>query len=108
MKLIKCIVRQEKITEVIEKLSRAVPGLTISDVRGHGRQKGHSATYRGVEYVVDLLQKTMIQIVIDDNNVEDVVKLVRDAALTGQIGDGRIFIEPVEASYHVRTGFMDR
>jgi nitrogen regulatory protein P-II 1 len=108
MKLIKCIIRQDKLSAVIEKLADNVPGLTVSEVRGHGRQKGHSAVYRGVEYSVDLLPKTMIETVVDDSRVEDVINLVRNAAMTGQIGDGRIFIVDVEESYHVRTGFMDR
>ena len=108
MKLIKCIIRQEKLPVVIDRLSNTVPGMTVSEVRGHGRQRGHSAVYRGVEYAVDLLPKTMIEIVIDDNKVDDVVRLVAEAAQTGQIGDGRIFIENVEEAYHIRTGFMDR
>jgi nitrogen regulatory protein PII len=108
MKLIKCIIRQDKLTTVIEKLSNIVPGLTVTEVRGHGRQKGHSAIYRGVEYSVDLLPKNMVEIVIDDSRVDDVVLIVRSVAATGEIGDGRIFIQPVEESYHIRTGFMDR
>jgi nitrogen regulatory protein PII len=108
MKLVQCIIRQEKLATVIDKLSTVVPGLTVSEVRGHGRQGGHSAVYRGVEYVVTLLPKTMIEVVIDDNKVEDVVTIVRDTALTGQIGDGRIFVLTVDEAYHVRTGFMDR
>ena len=108
MKLIKCIIRQEKLSVVIESLSRTVPGMTVSEVRGHGRQRGHSAVYRGVEYSVDLLPKLMIEIVIDDNKVDDVVKLVTEAAQTGQIGDGRIFVSEVDEAYHIRTGFMDR
>ena len=108
MKLIKCIIRQEKLADVLEKLSPIIPGLTVSEVRGHGRQGGHTAVYRGVEYTVSLLPKIMIEIVLDDNNVEDVARIVREVAQTGEIGDGRIFILPVEEVYHVRTGFMDR
>jgi nitrogen regulatory protein PII len=108
MKLIKCIIRQEKLPAVIEKLADSVSGLTVFEVRGHGRQKGHSAVYRGVEYSVDLLPKTMIETVVDDSRVDDVINVVRQAAMTGQIGDGRIFIVDVEEAYHVRTGFMDR
>jgi len=107
MKLVKCIIRQEKLPDVIEKLSQIVPGLTVSEVRGHGRQKGHSAVYRGVEYVVTLRTKLMLETVVDDNKVEDVVRIVGEIARTGEIGDGRIFVIPIEASYHVRTGFMD-
>jgi nitrogen regulatory protein P-II 2 len=108
MKLVQCIFRPEKLTDVVERLSTIVPGLTVSEVRGHGRQGGHSATYRGVEYVVTLRSKLMVEIVIDDTKVDDVVKSVREVAQTGQIGDGRIFVLPVEEAYHIRTGFMDR
>jgi nitrogen regulatory protein PII len=107
MKLIQCIIRQEKLTEVIDGLSSIVPGMTVSEVHGHGRQRGHQIIYRGIEYKVALLPKTMIQIVIDDNKVDDVIRVLGKTARTGQIGDGRIFIAPVEHSYHVRTGFMD-
>lgn len=107
MKLIECIIRQEKLTPVIEALSPIVPGLTVCMVQGHGRQGGHSIVYRGVEYNVTLQPKLMIQIVIDDNKVDDVVKVLGETARTGSIGDGRIFISPVLESYHVRTGFMD-
>src|SRR5262245_52798692 len=107
MKLIQCIIRQEKLTNVMDELSSVVPGMTVSEVRGHGRQRGHQTVYRGIEYEVALLPKTMIQIVIDDNKVDDVVRIIGKAARTGEIGDGRIFIAPVEESYHVRTGFMD-
>ena len=107
MKLIKCIIRQEKLTEVIHTLSVIVPGMTVSEVHGHGRQGGHKAVYRGIEYKVTLIPKVMIEIVIDDNKVDDVVRLLSQTARTGEIGDGRIFISAVEASYHVRTSFMD-
>ena len=108
MKLIKCIIRQEKLPDVLDALSRICPGVTVEDVRGHGRQRGHSAVYRGIEYEVSLLPKVMIEVVIDDNKVDDVVHAVRIMAATGQIGDGRIFVLPVEEAYHIRTGFMDR
>jgi nitrogen regulatory protein P-II 1 len=108
MKLVKSIVRQEKLHDLIEKLSPVVAGLTISEVRGHGRQSGHHTVYRGVEYSLTLLPKIMIEIVIDDNKVDDIVNLLTQTARTGEIGDGRIFILPVEESYHVRTGFLDR
>jgi nitrogen regulatory protein P-II 1 len=107
MKLVKCIVRAEKLADVVQKLADYVPGMTVFEVRGYGRQKGHSAVYRGMEYQVTLLPKTMIEIVIDDTRVDDVIKLVAETARTGNIGDGRIFVVPVEQSFHVRTGFMD-
>src|SRR5262245_2324326 len=108
MKLIKCIIRQEKLSDVVTALTSIVPGMTVSDVRGHGRQRGHKAVYRGVEYNLTLLPKVMVEIVIDDNKVDDVVDVLGKTARTGEIGDGRIFISAVEESYHVRTGFMDR
>src|SRR2546426_386073 len=108
MKLIKCVIRPEKLTEVVEKLAEVVAGLTVSEVRGHGRQLGHSAVYRGVEYFVNLLPKVMVEIVTDDNKVDDVIRVIDATAKTGEIGDGRIFVLPVDEAYHVRTGFMDR
>ena len=107
MKLIECIIRQEKLSDVVEKLSNVVPGLTVSEVRGHGRQGGHSAVYRGVEYHFTLLPKVMIEMVTEDNRVDDVVKILIETAWTGEIGDGRIFVIDVAESYHIRTGFMD-
>src|ERR1051326_9025979 len=107
MKLIQCVIRQEKLNDVVEKLMSFTSGLTVSEVRGHGRQRGQSAVYRGVEYRLTLLPKVMIEILSDDNKVDELVKVLIEAARTGQIGDGRIFILPVEATYHVRTGFMD-
>ena len=92
MKLIQCVVRQEKLNDVVEKLMAVTSGLTLSEVRGHGRQSGHSATYRGVEYH-KLLPKVMIEIVADDNRVDDIVKVVIENAGTGRIGDGRIFVD---------------
>jgi len=107
MKFVKCIIRQEKLTEVMQQLSNLVPGMTVSEVRGHGRQGGHQTIYHGVEYNVTLLPKVMIEIAIDDNKVDDVVRIVSQTARTGEIGDGRIFVVPIEETYHVRTGFMD-
>ena len=108
MKLLKCIIRSEKLSEAVSKLAEFVPGMTVSEVRGYGHQKGHSTVYRGVEYAVELLPKLMIEIVIDDTNVDDVISLVTETARTGNIGDGRIFVVPVLESYHISTGFMDR
>lgn len=108
MKLLQCIVQPEKSEDVIRKLMTIVGGMTVYEVQGHGRQRGHSLKYRGIEYEVTLLPKAMIEIVTEDNKVNDVVKAVFETARTGQIGDGRIFIIPVEENYHIRTGFMDR
>ena len=107
MKLVKCIIQPHKLDEVVEKLATMVAGMTVSEVRGHGHQKGHSIIYRGIEYEVALLPKAMIDIVTEDNKVDDVVRIVIETARTGEIGDGRIFVLPLEENYHVRTGFMD-
>ena len=108
MKLIQCIFRPEKLSEVVDALSKITSGMTVSEVRGHGRQGGHPALYRGVEYALMLRPKIMIEIVTDDNKVDDIVQILYQTARTGEIGDGRIFICPVEEAYHVRTGFLDR
>ena len=107
MKLIKCVIRPEKLEEVVAALQPIATGLTVSEVRGHGAQKGHHVMYRGREYELSLLPKYMIDIAADDNKVDDIVKIVIEAARTGQIGDGRIFVFDVDETYHVRTGFMD-
>ena len=107
MKLIQCVIRQEKLNQVVDKLVTVTSGLTVSDVRGHGRQKGRTAVYRGVEYQLMLLPKVMIEIVTYDNQVDELVKILIETARTGEIGDGRVFVLPVEQTYHIRTGFMD-
>jgi nitrogen regulatory protein PII len=108
MKLIKCIVRPNKVDDVrdaLEKLNLA--GMTVTDVRGHGRQKGHTAVYRGKEYAVSLLPKVEVEVVVHDNVVEDVIRAIVEAARTGEIGDGRVFVLPVEQGYNIRTGERD-
>ncbi len=108
MKLIKAIIRHEKLEEVKDALTKAgVTGLTVTEVRGHGRQKGHKAVYRGTEYSITLLPKSMIETVVPDEIVEQVVKTIIETARTGEIGDGRVFVVPVEHSYKVRTGERD-
>jgi nitrogen regulatory protein PII len=107
MKLIQCIIRPEKLNDLVERIEGMASGLTVSDIRGHGHQKGQTAVYRGLEYQVSLLPKTMVEIVAEDNRVDDIIKVVTETARTGQIGDGRIFVLNVDQSYHVRTGFMD-
>jgi nitrogen regulatory protein P-II 1 len=105
MKLIKAIVRPNKVDDVksaLEKLQ--ISGMTVTEVRGHGKQKGHTAIYRGQEYQVSLLPKMQIEVVISDNSVEDVIKAIIEAARTGEIGDGRVFVLPVNDSYKIRTG----
>ncbi len=108
MKLIKAIIRHEKMEEVKEALTKVnVTGMTVTEVRGHGRQKGHKAIYRGTEYSITLLPKSMIETVVSDDIVESVVKTIIETARTGEIGDGRVFVLPVEHSYNVRTGERD-
>ena len=105
MKLIKAIVRPNKVDDVRDALGRiSLPGMTVTEVRGHGKQKGHTAIYRGKEYDVSLLPKIQIEVVVADNLVDEVVTAIITAARTGEIGDGRIFVVPVEQSYRIRTG----
>lgn len=105
MKLIKSIVRPNKVDDVKGALERLqISGMTVTEVRGHGKQKGHTAIYRGQEYNVSLLPKMEIEVVVPDSIVEDAVKAITEAARTGEIGDGRIFVIPVLESYKIRTG----
>ena len=108
MKLIKSIVRPTKVDEVREALEKlSVAGMTVTDVRGHGRQKGHTAMYRGREYSVTLLPKVEIEVVVPDELVDEVISAIIKAARTGEIGDGRVFVLPVEQGYNIRTGERD-
>jgi len=107
MKLIKIIIQPNKLDPVVGKLQTLVAGMSVTEVRGYGHQRGQPLLYRGVEYAVNLLPKIMIETVTDDNKVDDVVAAVIETARTGQIGDGRIFVIPIGETYHVRTGFMD-
>jgi nitrogen regulatory protein PII len=107
VKLIQCIIQPFKLDEVVEALQKVTPGMTISEAKGHGHQRGQPLVYRGHEYAVSLLPKVLIEMVIDDNRVDDVVKVVMEKARTGHIGDGRIFIVQVDQNYHIRTGFME-
>ena len=105
MKLIKAIVRPNKVDDVKDALGTLnISGLTVSEVRGHGKQKGHTAIYRGKEYNVSLLPKMEIEAVVPDEVVDEVVKAIMRAARTGEIGDGRVFVMPVSQSYRIRTG----
>jgi nitrogen regulatory protein PII len=105
MKLIKAIVRPNKVDEVKDALERlSISGMTVSEVRGHGKQKGHTAVYRGKEYNVSLLPKMEIELVVEDSIVDDAIKAIVQAARTGEIGDGRVFVLPVEQTYRIRTG----
>jgi nitrogen regulatory protein PII len=108
MKLVKSIVRPDKVDAVKDALGKInISGMTVTEVRGHGKQKGHTAIYRGKEYNVSLLPKMEIEAVVADEVVEDVVKAIIQAARTGEIGDGRVFVVPVSQSYRIRTGEVE-
>jgi nitrogen regulatory protein P-II 1 len=105
MHLIKAIVRPNKVDEVKEALGKVqVSGITVTEVRGHGQQKGHTAIYRGKEYNVNLLPKMSIETVVPDDLVDPAVQAIIKAARTGEIGDGRVFVTPIAHSYKIRTG----
>jgi len=105
MKKIEAIVKPFKLDDVKDKLSNiGIQGMTVSEVRGFGRQKGHTEIYRGAEYVVDFLPKIKIEVVVPDSQVSAVVEAIRSAANTGKIGDGKIFVIPVDECVRIRTG----
>ena len=109
MKKIEAIIKPFKLDDVKEALAEiGIQGMTISEVKGHGRQKGHKEIYRGAEYVVDFIPKIKIEIVVDDPLTEQVVDKIREAANTGKIGDGKIFVIPVEEAIRVRTNEKGR
>jgi len=108
MKLIKSIVRPNRVDDVRQALEKmGVPGMTVTEVRGHGRQKGHTAIYRGKEYNVTLLPKVEVEVVVQDDLADAVIAAIVQAARTGEIGDGRVFVTHVEHSYNIRTGEKD-
>ena len=108
MRLIKAIVRPNKVEDVRDALGKMnISGMTVTEVRGHGRQKGHAAIYRGKEYSVNLLPKMQIEVVVPDPVVDEVIQAIIVAARTGEIGDGRVFVLPVEHGYNIRTGEKD-
>ncbi len=105
MKKVEAVIKPFKLEEVKEALSEVgIQGLTVTEVKGFGRQKGHKELYRGAEYIVEFLPKVKLEIVISDEIVEDVVKAIVKAASTGRIGDGKIFVSPVEEAVRIRTG----
>ena len=107
MKMISAIIKPFKLDEVHEALIEVgVPGITISETRGFGRQKGHTELYRGAEYVVDFLPKIKIELAVPDNMVETVIETICKSAYTGKIGDGKIFVYNLEQVIRVRTGEM--
>lgn len=108
MKLIKAIVRPNKVDEVKAALEKMqISGMTVTEVRGHGKQKGHTAIYRGQEYNVSLLPKMEIETVVADSLADAAIKTIIESARTGEIGDGRVFVIPVSESYRIRTGEKD-
>jgi len=108
MKLVKAIIRPNKVDDVKDALDKLhVSGMTVSEVRGHGRQKGHTAVYRGKEYNVSLLPKMEVEVVVPDDILDSTIQAIIGAARTGEIGDGRVFVTPVEHAYHIRSGERD-
>ena len=105
MKKVEAIIKPFKLDEVREALSDiGVSGLTVTEVKGFGRQKGHTELYRGAEYVVDFLPKVKIEVVLADDSVDRAVDAIRKAAQTGRIGDGKIFVSNIEGAIRIRTG----
>jgi nitrogen regulatory protein P-II 1 len=105
MKKVEAIIKPFKLEEVKDALSEiGIQGITVSEVKGFGRQKGHTELYRGAEYVVDFLPKIKLEVVVEDDLVLKVVESIRETAHTGRIGDGKIFVVPVEEVIRIRTG----
>src|ERR687892_183022 len=105
MKLVNAIVKPFKLEEVKESLrSAGVQGMTVTEVRGFGRQRGHTEVYRGAEYQVDFVPKVKIEVLCDDGEVDGVVDAIMKSARTGKIGDGKIFVTPAEQVHRIRTG----
>ncbi|MDX1341482.1 P-II family nitrogen regulator [Reinekea sp. G2M2-21] len=105
MKLVTAIIKPFKLDDVREALSEVgVQGITVTEVKGFGRQKGHTELYRGAEYVVDFLPKIKLEIAIDSDKVDGVIEAITNAAATGKIGDGKIFVSPLEQVIRIRTG----
>jgi nitrogen regulatory protein P-II 1 len=105
MKKIEAVIKPFKLDDVKDALGKlGIQGMTIQEVKGFGRQRGHTELYRGAEYVVDFLPKVKIDVLVDDDKVEAVVATMQEAAHTGRIGDGKVFITPVEEAVRIRTG----
>ena len=108
MKMVTAIIKPFKLDDVREALSEVnVTGVTVSEVKGFGRQKGHTELYRGAEYVVDFLPKVKLEVVVPDAQAEQVVEAIAAAAATGRIGDGKIFVSTIESALRIRTGEKD-
>ncbi|MDX8401791.1 MAG: P-II family nitrogen regulator [Mariprofundaceae bacterium] len=105
MKMIRAIIKPFKLDDVKDALGAlGVSGLTVTEVRGHGRQKGHTELYRGAEYNVDFIPKTEVMTVVEPDQVDAVIEAIREAASTGKVGDGKIFVSDVEKVIRIRTG----
>jgi nitrogen regulatory protein P-II 1 len=105
MKKIEAIIKPFKLEDVKDALTEAgITGMTVTDVKGYGRQQGHSELYRGAEYIVDFLAKTKLELIVNDDEVDNVVKLISSSAKTGKIGDGKIFVMSVDEVVRIRTG----
>jgi len=105
MKKIEAVIKPFKLDDVKEALNDiGIHGMTVSEVKGYGRQKGHTEIYRGAEYAVDFIPKLKIEIVLEDDRLAEVIEVIQKSASTGKIGDGKIFILPVEEAIRVRTG----
>ncbi|MGV6820422.1 MAG: P-II family nitrogen regulator [Parvularcula sp.] len=105
MKKVEALIKPFKLDDVREALqSIGLKGMTVSEARGFGRQKGHTELYRGAEYVVDFLPKVKLEVVVEDNLVDDVLRAITEAAQSGRIGDGKIFVSPIEQVVRIRTG----
>ena len=108
MKKIEAVIKPFKLEDVKDALAEAgVTGMTVSDVKGYGRQQGHSELYRGAEYVVDFLPKIKIELIVADEDVDSTIFVIIEAARTGKIGDGKIFVSPIEKIVRIRTGEQD-
>ena len=108
MKIVMAIIKPFKLEEVRDALTAiGVHGLTVTEVKGYGRQKGHTEIYRGAEYAVNFLPKVRLDVAVDDNQANKVVEAISNAARTGQIGDGKIFVTPIEGAVRIRTGETD-
>ena len=108
MKKIEAIIKPFKLEDVKDALAEAgVTGMTVSDVKGYGRQQGHSELYRGAEYVVDFLPKIKLELIVADEDVDSTIAVIIEAAKTGKIGDGKIFVSPIEKIVRIRTGEQD-
>ena len=108
MKKIEAVIKPFKLEDVKDALAEAgVTGMTVSDVKGYGRQQGHSKLYRGAEYVVDFLPKIKLELIVADEDVDSTIAVIIEAAKTGKIGDGKIFVSPIEKIVRIRTGEQD-